>query len=221
MDRSKDKKTHSTPAAAPGDDGKAVPVTIKIITERSLTDGAVFDVPEPPPGMCIDFDALAEDETGEAGMVLIAPGEQKQSADTEEAKPEHTELVVQGELTRGEDRVTLAWREFHGNGTSDQTVSFDPGMPEIVTFSRVTKSAMDVFFEMIGIKCGSEICLVLERGRRHISVYDSGDGINELTVRTFRVENALLRRGVMLLDFSVEIHGARAEKTQMLIRIKQ
>ena len=117
--------------------------------------------------------------------------------------------------------MTLAWREFHGNGTSDQTVSFDPGMPEIVTFSRVTKSAMDVFFEMIGIKCGSEICLVLERGRRHISVYDSGDGINELAVRTFRVENALLRRGVMLLDFTVEIHGARAEKTQMLIRIKQ
>ena len=62
---------------------------------------------------------------------------------------------------------------------------------------------------------------MLERGRRHIRVYDSGDGINELTVRTFRVENALLRRGVMLLDFTVEIHGARAEKTQMLIRIKQ
>ena len=96
MDRSKDKKTHSTPAAAPGDGEKTVPVTIKIITERSLTDGAVFDVPEPPPGMCIDFDALAEDETGEAGMVLIAPGEQKRSSDTEEAKPEHTELVVQG-----------------------------------------------------------------------------------------------------------------------------
>ena len=59
MDRSKDKKTHSTPATAPGEDGKAVPVTIKIITERSLTDGAVFDVPEPPTGMCIDCDALA------------------------------------------------------------------------------------------------------------------------------------------------------------------
>ncbi len=193
-----------------------IPVTIKLMTDRILTDGSEFEIPGPPPGMCIDFDVMEEDESGEAGIVLIAPGEPPAVKE-----PEHEEMVVQGLLKQRDDCVLLTWKEYRGEGIIEAAISFDPAMPEVVTLCRATRSPMDLLLELIGADQRNEVCFVFEGGKRHISLYDSGDGVNELAVRTFRIKNSLLDRGAMMLDFAVEIHGMRAEKTKMLIKIRR
>lgn len=236
MDRSCEKKNNQSirantsgagrtavqPSAEADNAGKkTLPVTVKIITKRTLADGSAFEIPDPPPGMCMDLDAMEDDESGTAGMVLITPEERTDGQSPKGSTPERVELVVRGELVQSEERVSLTWEEHHDSGMTEETISFDPAAPEVVTYLRSARSAMDILLEIMGAERRNEICFVLEPKKRHISVYKDGDETGELAVRTLRVENSLLRRGVMLLDYTVEIHGVRAEKTKMLIKIKK
>lgn len=199
------KKTNTTtgePKFDAADGCGAIPVTVKVITERQLTDTSAMSIPMPPAGMCLDIDAMEEDETS-AG------------------EPERVEFVTSGELRISDGRAELVWHDCQVWGAVEEAVSFDTAMPEVVTLRRVNKTAVSMLLEAMGNTSEPEIAFVLERGRRHICLYRAGRNISEIAVRAFRVENSLLRRGAMLLDFSVEIHGVRAEKTRMLIRMRK
>ena len=62
-----------------------------------------------------------------------------------------------------------------------------------------------------------ETALIFELGKRHISVYDTPISSFEVCVQTLRVENRLLRDGILQLDYLIEIHGAQAEHCRMTI----
>lgn len=201
------------------DGANVIPVTVKTVTERLLTDGEAFNnIPTPPPGMCLDLDAMEDDESGAEAPVLFTPEEQTA---LEPQKPDRVELVTGGELRMSDGCVELMWRDCHAWGAVEESVSFDPEAPGIVTLRRRNRTALSMILEALGNKAEPELAFVLERGRWHISICRAPDGPAEIAVRTFRLENSLIGKGRMLLDFSVEIHGVRAEKTRMLIKIKR
>ena len=216
------KKTNTTtgePKFDAADGCGAIPVTVKVITERQLTDTSAMSIPMPPAGMCLDIDAMEEDESGEDTTVMFT--QPKAEDETSAGEPERVELVTSGELRISDGRAELVWHDCQVWGAVEEAVSFDTAMPEVVTLRRVNKTAVSMLLEAMGNTSEPELAFVLERGRRHICLYRAGRNISEIAVRAFRVENSLLRRGAMLLDFSVEIHGVRAEKTRMLIRMRK
>lgn len=101
------------------------------------------------------------------------------------------------------------------------SIAFDPADPATVSLGRQEVTPFAVVMEALSGKRQPELCLVLERGRRHICLLDTQGDLREVAVRTFKLENSLLRRGAMLLDYSVEIHGLRAERTRIQIKAKR
>lgn len=208
----------------PPADVQAIPVMVKVMTERHLIEADEVRIPTPPAGMCLDFDAMEDDESGEDAPVLFLPQNDEEEDEPEgEKSPVRVELVTDGELRVG-STVDLSWRECSGTGGAviSESVSFDRSAPEIVTLKRKHANLSSAVLDLIVNMQSPPIVFVLERGRRHVCVCGKpGGGSTEFTVRTFRIENSLLRRGVMLLDYSVEIHGVRVEKTHMVIKIRR
>ena len=63
--------------------------------------------------------------------------------------------------------------------------------------------------------------LVFEEGRRHICAYNTGVMPFELCVQTFKVKNELNEEGYghIILDYLVEIKGAKAQRTKFRINV--
>ena len=148
------------------DGANVIPVTVKTVTERLLTDGEAFNnIPTPPPGMCLDLDAMEDDESGAEAPVLFTPEEQTA---LEPQKPDRVELVTGGELRMSDGCVELMWRDCHAWGAVEESVSFDPEAPGIVTLRRRNRTALSMILEALGNKAEPELAFVLERGRRTV-----------------------------------------------------
>ena len=118
--------------------------------------------------------------------------------------PEPTHLMVEGRLVTSPSRVELVYEEGELSGMegSVTSVGFERNNPGLVSM----------------IRTGTvETALIFEQGKRHISVYDTPISSFEVCVQTLRVENRLLRDGILQLDYLIEIHGAQAEHCRMTI----
>ena len=124
-----------------------------------------------------------------------------------EEMPEPTELLLEGRLITGRDRVELVWEEGELSGMEGSTavIGFDRATPGVVSMIRSGTVAT---------------AMVFESGKRHMSVYDTPFSSFEVCVHTLTVENALLTEGCIFLEYLIEIHGAEAERCRMTISVK-
>lgn len=200
----------------------AVSLVLKIKTERQLAKvnkPIAVNVADVPRGMCLDYEAMENDESGEDAPVLFdAQGSEQEQRKTPSLQ---SELVTNGELKFEGENIVIGWREFDGWNMNLMSIVFDPSDPDTVSLKRQEITPLSAVMEALSGKRKSELCLVLERGRRHICLLDADNDLREVVVRTFKLENSMLRRGCMLLDYSVEIHGLRAERTRMRIMAKR
>lgn len=121
--------------------------------------------------------------------------------------PEPTELLLEGRLITGRDRVELIWDEGELSGMEGSTT--------VVGFDRANAGLVSM------MRSGTvSTAMIFERGKRHMSVYDTPFSSFELCVHTLTVENALLTDGYILLEYLIEVHGAEAERCRMMIAIK-
>ena len=112
------------------------------------------------------------------------------------------EIRTQGILTREEDgRISLSYDETELTGMegSTTTVTFAENDPSTVTMLRYGSVTTT---------------LVFEQEQRHICVYETPIMPFEICIYARKVENGLtMDGGHILLDYLIEIHGAKAERT--------
>ena len=139
------------------------------------------------------FEELADD-----AMEMLG-----EEPDTEES----TEMMVEGRLVTGTSRVELVYDETatSGMGGSVTTVGFDRATPGLVSMMR-TGTVYSA--------------LVFEEGKRHVSVYDTPFSSFDICVRTLHVQNELLQKGRLGLEYLIEVHGAQAERCRMEITVR-
>ena len=123
-----------------------------------------------------------------------------------DAKPEVTQVKTEGVLCYSQDRVELFYDETElcGMEGSHTSISFDKTQPHIITKIRT------------GMVSAT---LVFEEGQRHHCVYKTPFMPFEVCVRSIKVKNLFLSGGLIELDYIVEIRGARAERTNLSIRV--
>ncbi len=117
---------------------------------------------------------------------------------------EPTEMLVEGRLVTGTNRVELIYEEGELTGMegSVTSIGFDRTTPELVTMIRtgLVNTAM-----------------VFEAGKRHLCLYHTPFSELEICVRALQVGNRLLEEGKIELDYVIEIHGAQTDRCQMTI----
>ncbi len=118
--------------------------------------------------------------------------------------PEPTEMMMEGKLITGKTRVELLYEESELTGMegSVTVIGFDRGNPALVSMMRTGPV---------------RTALTFEEGKRHFCLYNTPYSDFEVCVHTVHVENALLTKGYILLDYVIEIHGAQAEHCIMSI----
>ena len=134
--------------------------------------------------------------------IVEAFGDEMQFSSSPEEEDVLLEIRTQGELTRDADgRISLSYDETELTGMegSTTTVTFAENAPETVTMLRYGSVTTT---------------LVFEQEQRHICVYETPIMPFEICIYARRVENGLtMDGGSMLLDYLIEIHGAKAERT--------
>ena len=134
--------------------------------------------------------------------IVEAFGDEMQLSSSPEEEDVLLEIRTQGELTRDADgRISLSYDETELTGMegSTTTVTFAENAPETVTMLRYGSVTTT---------------LVFEQEQRHICVYETPVMPFEICIYARRVENGLtMDGGSMLLDYLIEIHGAKAERT--------
>lgn len=112
------------------------------------------------------------------------------------------EIRTQGVLSRDADgRISLTYDETELTGMegSTTTVTFAESDPDTVTMLRYGSVTTT---------------LVFEQERRHICVYETPIMPFEICIYARKVQNELgMDGGSILLDYLIEIHGAKAERT--------
>lgn len=116
------------------------------------------------------------------------------------------ELVLEGELSVEDGRVTVSYEETEltGMAGSTTTLSFDRDNPQLVTMMREGEV---------------QTVLVFEQGRQHFCTYQTPYMPFEICVRTYRIVNELLESGFIYLDYTLEIRGARLERNKFTMEI--
>lgn len=119
---------------------------------------------------------------------------------------EPAEMLMEGRLITGSDRVELVYSESELTGMegSVTTVGFFRNDPTLVSMMRTG---------MV------RTALVFEPNKRHICLYNTPFSEFEICVHTLHVDNRLLRDGVLYLDYLIEVHGARAEHCKMTLTL--
>lgn len=130
------------------------------------------------------------------------------TAEVEPESQESTEMMVEGRLVTGASRVEVVYDESaaSGMGGSVTTIGFDRSHPGLISMMR-TGTIYSAF--------------VFEEGKRHVSVYDTPFSSFDICVRTLRVQNELLQKGRLGLEYLIEIHGAQAERCRMEITVRK
>ncbi len=122
------------------------------------------------------------------------------------AKPERLELVLEGRYHDDGTRVSIGYTEGEHSGMegAKTTITYQKNEPTLVTMMRTgtVKTA-----------------LVFEKGRRHQCVYQTPIMPFEVAVHTAEVKNAIEGEGTLVLDYTVELKGAVAEHTHMVLTL--
>ena len=121
--------------------------------------------------------------------------------------PEPTDLLIEGRLVTGKNRVELLYEESELSGMegSVTSIGFERETPELISM----------------IRTGSvSTALVFEEGKRHVSIYNTPFSDFQVCVHTLRVKNELLTRGKIFLDYLIELHGAQAEHCRMTVSVR-
>ncbi len=126
----------------------------------------------------------------------------------EGVEPETSEMWTEGRLVEGGSRVELIYEEgsLSGMEGSVTSVGFERTAPELVTMMRTGPVST---------------ALVFEEDARHICVYNTPFSTFEVCTITKKVNNQLLSRGLLELDYQLEIQGAYAERCQMSILVRK
>jgi len=132
---------------------------------------------------------------------LTSPGEDGKPRATEK---EDVSGYYEGKVTVRRGLVTLSFSEPDGSLCS---VTFPKDEPTIVTLS-----------QRFGIVSDS-MTMVLEEGRRHISLNRVLFDNVEVTTVCHKLSNNLLSTGKLRLSYSIEIHGFRMEKVSMSLEM--
>lgn len=121
--------------------------------------------------------------------------------------PEPDEMLMEGRLVTNEKRVELIYEESELTGMegSVTAIGFQRNCPELVSMMRSGQVRTAMTFE---------------EGKRHYCLYNTPYSDFEVCVRALRVDNRLLRDGELVLDYLVEVHGARAEHCKMTVTVK-
>ena len=133
-------------------------------------------------------------------------GEDGEEGSSEYNEEEAIELSTEGVMNIDGGRVELVYEESEITGMegSRTSVIFDldnPGLVSMIRNGTVSTS------------------LAFEKGKRHHCVYNTPIMPFEICVRTIKVENLILEQGRLILDYVIEIRGARAERTKFELDI--
>lgn len=134
--------------------------------------------------------------------IIEAFGDEMELTTASDEEDTLLEIRTQGVLSRDEDgRISLSYDETELTGMegSTTTVTFAENAPETVTMLRYGSVTTT---------------LVFEQERRHICVYETPIMPFEICIYARKVQNDLtMDGGSILLDYLIEIHGAKAERT--------
>ena len=121
-------------------------------------------------------------------------------------EPETVRINTLGTMTVGDGRVEIRYEETKATGMDGSTtaVTYMLEQPEVVSMIREGTVST---------------ALVFESGKRHHCVYRTPIMPFEVCVRTIRVENRLMDTKTLMLDYVVEIRGARAERTKFYMEL--
>ena len=110
-------------------------------------------------------------------------------------------LNTEGVMNIDDKRVELVYEESEITGMegSRTSVYFDIDTPGFVSMLRSGAISTSLLFE---------------KGKRHHCVYNTPIMPFEICVRTLKVENDILSKGTLKLDYIIEIRGAKAERTK-------
>lgn len=158
-------------------------VMIKLLSYRTEMSGSLFEGDEE------EYEELPEE-----------------NGDDESNEP--TEMLIEGRLLEGTDRIELVYEESELSGMegSVTSVGFDRSNPGLISMMRSGTVST---------------ALVFEENRRHICVYHTPFSDFEVCSFALRVENRLLSEGRIELDYIIEIHGAQAERCRMILSIHE
>ncbi|MBQ7384143.1 MAG: DUF1934 domain-containing protein [Clostridia bacterium] len=149
----------------------------------------------------------------EASLFSILASECEDDMDIElfdedfaEVGEEAIELATEGFMRIEGERVTLGYEESELTGMegSSTSIFFELGDSGLVSMHR--DGAVST-------------ALVFERGKRHHCVYNTPIMPFEICVKTIKVENKILIEGTLILDYIIEIRGAKAERTKFEISV--
>lgn len=128
-------------------------------------------------------------------------------SEAETAETEHTELTVDARLHDDGTRVELSYRETALTGMEGTTtvIAFQKNDPKAVTLLRHGTV---------------RVAMVFEKGRRHLSVYETPYGPLEVGIFTEKAENHLLdASATLLLEYTVEWFGGAPERTRLSLSL--
>ncbi len=136
-----------------------------------------------------------------------AMGEESPEEDGEFEDGDPIQVLVEGRLVTGRDRVELLYDEqdASGMGGSTTAIGFDRTAPELISMMRTGPV---------------NTTMVFEERRRHICVYNTPFSQFEICTHAIRVDNRILTEGRLLLDYLIEVRGARAERCKMVITLR-
>lgn len=149
--------------------------------------------------------AVSESTLARARADLAQNGIEMNSAVAESEDNTFT-MSSEGWLSVEGGQVTVEYDETELTGMAGATtrLRFDLDNPGLVTMMR---------------EGTVETVLVFERGKQHICAYRTPYMPFELCVRTYRVVNELLEEGLLYLDYTVEIRGARVERNKFTLEM--
>ena len=138
---------------------------------------------------------------------LFSEEEGLQRKDTQvEIEPQTIKINTLGSRTVENGRLEISYEETEATGMdgSTTTVTYLLNQPGVV--SMIREGAVST-------------ALVFETGKRHHCMYRTPIMPFEVCVRTLKVENRLSDAGTLMLDYVIEIRGARAERTKFYMEI--
>jgi len=161
----------------------------------------------PPSAPSFGSDVVYEEGESDFPVDIEDAALRVMSAEGDDAGPMRTELVTEGTYSFSAGRITL---------TYDESELLDvPGTVTQITFRKDEPGLVAI------VRSGSiSSMFVLEEGRHHTCEYNVGFMRIPMCFYAKRVKNTVSRgRGVIELDYSVEMNGAETQRTKMKITV--
>ena len=134
-------------------------------------------------------------------------GERLQSkSGTLEVEPETIHINTLGTKNVENGRVEISYEETEATGMDGSTTAVTYMLDQPGVVSMIREGAVST-------------ALVFEAGKRHHCMYRTPIMPFEICVHTLKVENRLGESGTLMLDYVIEIRGARAERTKFYMEV--